>query len=188
MLANDLDPAEGQLTPVLSSGTTDKGGVISVSGTKVLYVPPAGFVGTDSFTYKVINGGAFESTAATVAIDVKPKPIVPDGGILGGGPILQPPLPDRAAPVVSKASVKRRKLTFTLSEAATATVVVKEFIKGRKKPVRRGKVTVNGAAGTNVVRIARRLLKQGRRYRLVISAVDIAGNVSSRVAVKLTLR
>lgn len=87
-----------------------------------------------------------------------------------------------------KGSVKRRKLTFTLSEAATATVVVKEFIKGRKKPVRRGKATVNGRAGSNVVRIARRLLKQGRRYRLVISAVDVAGNASGRVTVKLTLR
>ena len=50
------------------------------------------------------------------------------------------------------------------------------------------KLTRTGHAGVNVVRIARKLLKRGHRYRLVMTAVDLAGNASGRVTVRLKVR
>lgn len=66
------------VTSVVSNtitATTTKGGtvVVTVSGTdigKFSYNPPAGFEGTDTFTYEITNGGGTSSPAATVSIPV----------------------------------------------------------------------------------------------------------------------
>lgn len=61
--------ANDPLTISLPSATTAQGGIVTVSGDQVLYVPAADFTGSDSFTY-VIHDGDLTSTA-TVDVDVR---------------------------------------------------------------------------------------------------------------------
>ena len=77
VLDNDLDPDDDPLSASLvtdvASGTLTLAGDGSWS-----YTPDAGFVGTDSFTYRVTDGEAV-SNAATVTIDVtNATPVVGD--------------------------------------------------------------------------------------------------------------
>ena len=168
VLANDTDPRGRPLTVVLHRAATDQGGVVSLDGTKIRYAPPAGFAGTDSFTYRLANGSGVESAPATVTVRVAP--------------------PDRIAPVISKPKLSGRTLSFKLSEAGQTTLVVSELVNGRKKPVRRGTVTHTGRSGSNKVAIGASLLKTGRRYRLAITAVDAAGNASKATNLTVTVR
>lgn len=176
VVANDLNPLTGGLTPVLAGAASAKGGAISVVGAQVHYVPPAGFTGSDSFTYRASNSADLLSVPVTVTVVVTPKQVVP--------PPPPPPVQDRTAPVVSNVKVKKRALRFALTEPATVKVVVKERVKGKRKPVTRGRFTVTGQAGSNVARKARKLLKPGRRYVITVVAVDAAGNTSAPVKVK----
>jgi hypothetical protein len=82
VLANDVGPRGGALAIVLGGDTTEKGGNVSVAGSKVHYVPPAGFAGTDSFTYRAVSDTGVMSAPATVTIQVAPK----SGPGAGGGP------------------------------------------------------------------------------------------------------
>lgn len=68
VLSNDTDPEENVLTAELTSGPTH-GQLILYSDGGFDYMPEAGFVGTDSFTYRA-NDGAAVSPAATVTIHV----------------------------------------------------------------------------------------------------------------------
>lgn len=173
VLANDSDPLGRSLTPMLVATSTAKGGTVSLVGRKVRYVPPKGFAGTDTFTYRVLNGSGVDSPLGTVTIQVAAKPVA---------------LLDTLAPKLSKAKLKKRKLSFTLSEAGRVTVVVNEVVKGKKKPKRRGKVTKAGRSGKNTLAIAKKLLKKGRRYKLVITAVDAAGNASKARTITARIR
>jgi plastocyanin len=99
--------------------------------------------------------------------------VVVKGG--DGGP--GPPPADTTPPTLSKVSakaVKRPKpvvLRFTLSEDATVKV------KGPKK----ASLTRAFTAGAHKVKLSTRKLKAGRRYKLVLTATDAAGNVSRPV-------
>jgi len=68
VLANDSDVDTAALTAVLVS-TTNGTLTLSASG-GFTYTPNAGFVGTDSFTYKA-NDGQLDSNTATVTITVQ---------------------------------------------------------------------------------------------------------------------
>jgi Bacterial Ig domain len=174
VLANDVEPRGGTLAIVLAGATTEMGGAVSLAGTRVRYVPPPAFVGTDRFSYRVVNGTGLESAAATVTVQVAATSIADLG--------------DTLAPVLSKAKLRKRRLSFRLSEPARTTVVVNEIVKGRKKPIRRGKVKYVGRAGSNKLAIPARLLKKKRRYRLVITAVDAAGNASKAASITVRVR
>ena len=73
MLENDIDPDGDALTPVLVDPPVS-GGVANLFLTgEFEYEPPAGFIGTDSFTYQAFDGSAL-SNVATVTIEVTGTP------------------------------------------------------------------------------------------------------------------
>ena len=87
VLANDDDPDgdNKNLTVTSIDTATDQGGTaeIQLDGT-VLYRPPSGFLGSDSFSYTVSNVDSLTDTA-TVSINVKddsPKPLEKAGNNL----------------------------------------------------------------------------------------------------------
>ncbi|HEX8122398.1 MAG TPA: PKD domain-containing protein [Solirubrobacteraceae bacterium] len=83
-----------------------------------------------------------------------------------------PVAPDRTAPVVSGLRRRGRAVRFSLSESAAVKVRVERRAGRRFRGVGRAK-RLAGAAGRNALRIRR--LAPGR-YRLVVTAVDAAGN------------
>ena len=60
----------GQLT-IDSVSEPSEGGTVSIAGDSLRYSPPAGFVGTDTLTYTVVDAGGLTATA-TVSIEVRP--------------------------------------------------------------------------------------------------------------------
>ncbi|WGF86985.1 Ig-like domain-containing protein [Marinivivus vitaminiproducens] len=79
VLANDSDPGGGVLD-VLALGTPAKGKATLNPDKTVTYAPNAGFVGVDSFTYVIGNGGAHTATG-TVTVTVQdpgPAPVAAD--------------------------------------------------------------------------------------------------------------
>ncbi|MEA5520611.1 Ig-like domain-containing protein [Limnoraphis robusta] len=72
VLANDVDPENDPLEISTFEATSANGGTItrSENGEALVYTPPAGFSGTDSFTYEVTDGS--NSDTATVTITVNP--------------------------------------------------------------------------------------------------------------------
>jgi plastocyanin len=79
-----------------------------------------------------------------------------------------------------KRSGRRAKVSFRVSEAADVTV----WLKRGRKVVRTRHVSVSGRAQ---VTVGGKALRAGR-YRVELSAVDIAGNRSSRKSARITLR
>ena len=71
VLANDADADGDFLTTILVSGPTHGTLTLNRDGT-LSYAPDADFFGTDSFTYRVTDGG-LTSDVATVTIDVTPE-------------------------------------------------------------------------------------------------------------------
>jgi VCBS repeat-containing protein len=70
VLSNDTDADGDPLTAILDSGTTNGNVTLNTNGS-FMYTPNAGFIGTDSFTYKV-NDGIIDSNTATVTITINP--------------------------------------------------------------------------------------------------------------------
>jgi hypothetical protein len=64
VLANDTDPDGDPLTAVLWEDPIAGGVAILYTDGSFEYEPPAGFVGTDSFTYRAHDGTAFSNPAA----------------------------------------------------------------------------------------------------------------------------
>ena len=91
-----------------------------------------------------------------------------------------PPAGDTTAPQLStlKANAKRRRVTFKLDEAATVAVKL-------RGPTRKDQ-TLNGKAGTNVLKLPKRM-KAGR-HTVTLTATDAAGNKSpaARVVVSVS--
>jgi hypothetical protein len=154
-------------------------------------------------------------TAADVdnVTDVYAATVLPDPSPVGPGPpVGEPPRgdpTDTTRPRLSRARLARRRfvgrtvLRFTLSEPATVRLRIERALPGRRvgrscrAPSRRnrarrrctryvaaGRRTVRGRAGANAVR-----LRGGRRgaYRLTLTAVDAAGNVSRRARLPFTV-
>jgi hypothetical protein len=71
ILENDMDPDGDNLRIVSVSTPTSKGGSVIINGNGILtYIPPADFVGSDSFSY-VISDGQEENDGAEVKISIK---------------------------------------------------------------------------------------------------------------------
>ena len=75
VLANDTDPNGDLLTAVLVGGPANGTLTLNPDGT-FTYTPQAGWVGTDTFTYKA-NDGEADSNVATVSIEVRPSNLAP---------------------------------------------------------------------------------------------------------------
>jgi hypothetical protein len=73
VLANDTD-ADGDLLNAVTVTTPANGAVTLNSNGSFVYIPNAGFSGTDTFTYKA-NDGVADSNIATVSIAVSSVPI-----------------------------------------------------------------------------------------------------------------
>ena len=116
---------------------------------------------------------------------------------------------DNTAPGVSGIAIGRRALRYNLSEQANVGVVVQKAAKGRRvrgrcrrqtrrnrtRPpcrrwVQKGSFAGSGEAGANSVTIPRRLRRANLApglYRVVITATDVAGNVT-RVTKRFRVR
>ncbi|MGB8102491.1 MAG: Ig-like domain-containing protein, partial [Nitrososphaeraceae archaeon] len=71
ILENDMDPDGDNLRIESVSTPTSKGGSVIINGNDILtYIPPADFVGSDSFSY-VISDGQKENDEAKVKITIK---------------------------------------------------------------------------------------------------------------------
>jgi hypothetical protein len=69
VLDNDRDPDGDPLTLQALSGTSEEGGVVTCSGTTCTYTPPPGFVGIDSYSYRVCDDqGLCEDGTVTVMV------------------------------------------------------------------------------------------------------------------------
>src|SRR5215831_4923657 len=61
LLANDSDPQGGKLT--VKSFTLASHGSVAIAGSMATYVPVASFVGTDRFTYTIVDPLGASATA-----------------------------------------------------------------------------------------------------------------------------
>ncbi len=79
VLTNDTDPENDPLTIENFDETSANGGIIEPSeeGQALVYTPPQGFVGTDTFTY-TINDGQGGTDTATVTINVTDEQLKPE--------------------------------------------------------------------------------------------------------------
>jgi plastocyanin len=102
----------------------------------------------------------------------------PTGG--GGGSGTPPPAGDTAAPRLTtlRANAKRRRVTFKLDEAATVTVRL-------RGPTRRNS-TLSGRAGTNVLKLPKRM-KAGR-HTVTLTATDAAGNKAPAAKIVVSVK
>ena len=184
VLANDVEPLGGALTISRFSATSDRGGTVTQTAGGLTYTPLAGFVGTDTFVYRVTGSTGLESEPATVTVEVAaaPPPIaVPDPPVVTppvvtgtGTPTPIAPAADRTAPKITKLSVVARKLSFKLSEAAKVTIKVERRIKLRWFVVARAGSKRAVKVGTTNVTLPKGMVVG--RYRVTVSAVDAAGN------------
>ena len=73
VLSNDYDPNSFDVLSIDRILTTTSNGTVSIVGNKVRYIPNRGFVGNDSFTYRIKDNGnpIKKSNTATVNITVK---------------------------------------------------------------------------------------------------------------------
>ena len=74
LLSNDSDVEGDPVTFLACASRSTSGGSVLRSGNYVTYYPPAGFNGTDTFTYTVTDGNLYASEPATVEIHVGPAP------------------------------------------------------------------------------------------------------------------
>lgn len=129
--------------------------------------------------------GAFESAAAASEPAALPPATEPGSGPPLVAPTARAARGDVTRPRLTKVRLVRGRLIATLSEAARLRVVVQR--KRGTRFARVGKV-VTLRAKRNVNRLALRLPKRAGRYRLVITAVDTAGNRSATKRIALRVR
>ena len=67
VLANDSDPDGDPLT-IVSTTQPIAGGTVQISGNRIVYTPPRGFVGNDGFTYTISDGRGGTATANVIVV------------------------------------------------------------------------------------------------------------------------
>lgn len=149
------------------------------------------FNATGSFLYGCKVHASMRGTVKVVAPGQAPPPgseqpptgqPPPGGQPPSGAPPGSQPTADTTAPAFRgkpAVSVKRRRVTFDLDEAAT----VEGALRGPKRS--RRTLKLDGQAGTNALKLPKRLLSG--RYSLKITATDKAGNASTPVSVKFAV-
>ncbi|QDT04205.1 Putative bifunctional phosphatase/peptidyl-prolyl cis-trans isomerase [Rubripirellula lacrimiformis] len=77
LLSNDsFAPDTGETLTITAVGTTTAGGTVSIvsGGGSVRYTPPAGFVGTDSFTYTISDGTSTDQGSVSLTVESTDDP------------------------------------------------------------------------------------------------------------------
>jgi hypothetical protein len=174
----------------LAIDTSDANAIYASSGEKFTYV----------YSPSLIDGAAARNSDAVIDELLVAAVVEPDADKDGFGDETQDrclgqidvqggcPPPDTTDPrltglALSKPAFKASsKLRYRLSEKATVRLKVQRIKRGRKVVTLPGRIVHNGVAGLNrrtlKARIGGRKLKPGR-YRLVATARDAAGNVST---------
>ncbi len=185
---DDLDPPFFQ-PPDLELDITTPPANGTLSGIQpdrsVIYTPNANFSGTDTFSFTG-NDQATTSPPATITVNVGPGPP-----------------PDVKAPVITDVSVFPRRwrrgtrlprfsarvgtrIRWRLDETARVTLSFRRKRGSRFVRVRPALTRPNARAGLNTLRFQGKLNRRKRlrlgTYRVVIGAVDAAGNRSSRTS------
>lgn len=84
VLANDSDPDGNTLT--ISAVGQPQNGTAETRGSNINYLPRAGFVGSDTFSYTIADGqGGSASATVTVTVSGRPPIANPDGATTGTG-------------------------------------------------------------------------------------------------------
>ncbi|NNM30285.1 MAG: cadherin-like domain-containing protein, partial [Akkermansiaceae bacterium] len=68
LVGNDTDPDDDILVVTAIDAATSQGGTVAPQGTRWIYTPPSGFLGTDSFGYTITDGRDASSSTATVEV------------------------------------------------------------------------------------------------------------------------
>lgn len=168
----DYGPTTGYGLSTPETAVPAGAGPQDVSALLTALAPATGYharvVTTGQFGGPVAGGDvAFTTAAAT-------DPAGPGGGPPGGGPSL-----DTTAPKLTGVRLVRGRLRLTLSETAKVTVRLRRGTRTART------ITRTLTAGRHRIRIRKAGLRRGR-YRLLVVAVDAAGNRSPTV--KLSLR
>ena len=128
-----------------------------------------------------------EARAVDVAGNADPSPatqtvVVPSAQGPGTGPGTgtSTDAGDEVAPVISSAKLRKRRLTYTLSEAAKVRVKIQRKAGRRWRTLRT--VTIAGRPGANGKRLAK--LPRRGKLRVVLTATDAVGNASAELTVR----
>ncbi|MEM9541387.1 MAG: trypsin-like serine protease [Cyanobacteria bacterium P01_E01_bin.42] len=73
VLLNDTDSNGQGLSIQNADGISANGGTVSVDGNTLIYTPPSGFIGGDSFTYRIVNDDGRTSAATVKTAVVVPR-------------------------------------------------------------------------------------------------------------------
>lgn len=168
----------------------------------VIYTPPAGFVGADTFPFYGIDRWGFDSPDSTVTVTVKPAPTPTVAPVVPKATPVPAPPPDKTPPnatlkVAGKPSLaKGVTVTLTSNEPATATLTLTvdratarkfKLDKKAKGPVTIGAGTATLGAGAKNATVklsakARKNLKKAPRVKLLLTVVasDAAGNKATK--------
>ncbi|GIJ02133.1 hypothetical protein Sya03_14850 [Spirilliplanes yamanashiensis] len=80
VLLNDTDPNPADVHGIAAfDAVTVQGGAVTQVGGALRYTPPAGFLGTDSFTYTVTDGTDTDTATVSVTVQNSPPVAHPDG-------------------------------------------------------------------------------------------------------------
>ncbi|MDB5968456.1 MAG: hypothetical protein JWQ90_906 [Hydrocarboniphaga sp.] len=90
VLANDSTTGSGALT-ITSVTNGVKGGIVKIVDNELVYTPPGGFVGTDSFTYTVSDGSSSDTVPVSVVVAEPTSGGGGDSSSGGGGGAMQWP-------------------------------------------------------------------------------------------------
>jgi hypothetical protein len=144
----------------------------TVSGS--VYTPRAGFVGQDSVTYRVSNGGAV-SDIVRVTVFVVPRPAA-----AGPAPSTNTPPGAAAAPFLSarvKPALDRKRTTLarlTCDKACSFTVRLEGTLRGKKKKPFTGKALKRALTPDRVLALR---LKLPAKPKGTLKTVFITGTV-----------
>lgn len=79
LLSNDVDPDGGVVSFAGVDGTSSGGGSVIVVGDDIVYSPANGFVGSDTFSYRIQAGGRIGS--GTVTVRVRTSDAIPSNAV-----------------------------------------------------------------------------------------------------------
>jgi hypothetical protein len=155
-----------------------------------------------------VANGAHKLTAVAADPEGNTQSSAALGVTVANSPKGSPPPPDNAPAIThlklsSSSFRKSTTIRFRLSEAAKVTLSFERKLRGHKRrgkcvtSTRKGarctlyrklstKVTVNGSAGTNALRLGRRGMRAGS-YRLTLVATDASGKRSAKLRAGFTL-
>jgi hypothetical protein len=144
VLANDTDPEHQPLTAQLVATTTNGALTLNANGS-LIYVPNAGFSGTDSFTYRAFDGVNQSNVAtASIAVGVNAAPVF--GATPGNVALFQAATPVSTGPLPFTVSdPDGNPLTVTATSSNTAVVPAAAVILGGSGASRTVTVTTIGA-------------------------------------------